>query len=673
MDQISRASQNEHARVAPCFPGGATAPARAAALLLLFFVLCAGIALFAPRAAYADSYSIPQVDINAQVETDGSLHVVEQRTFDFKGDFTAVWWTFDGLPSGSHVVINSVRMVPVGFDGQTSGYPLVLDSVPFVLSWRDSGGPGIDAYSFDQAKNTVYVFFDATDEQRLIELDYTVENGVTAYSDVGEVYWKFISDAWDVAADDVSMSLALPVPSGVVVQPGENVRAWGHGPADGEVSVNEDGTVTYTVPHVDADSFAEARVVFPVEWLTNLPAGTVQPHRAESHLSTVLSEEQTWADQANRSRVFSLAAIIACAVLCALCLCIALWAYFRHGKEHEPAFKDDYWRDLPDPDTHPALIGRLWRWNHISSEDFTATLMHLTSKGALRIEKGRREVATGKAKEDYLLTRLPGVALNDPLDAKAVEAVFDVVGQGSDAVWFGELSEFGKSNPGAFVDAMDDWQGVLSSEMNKRSFFEYEGSKWQTIVIGLAIALGIASIGAAIAVTNNFIPIIFAVPTIVGMVLLGNHTTRRSHEGNEICAKCKALRNWLRDFSSLDERPPTDVAVWGEFMVYAYLFGIADRVIDELRIAQPQLFEGAPGAYPAVYSWWLWYTPDAGASGATAAGDLLQGALNSTENMARSAVSTAMGGTGSFSSGIGAGGGFSMGGGGGFGAGGGAR
>ncbi len=78
---------------------------------------------------------------------------------------------------------------------------------------------------------------------------------------------------------------------------------------------------------------------------------------------------------------------------------------------------------------------------------------------------------------------------------------------------------------------------------------------------------------------ENFIPLIFMVPTAIALGVIANYMPRRSVRGNELTAKSKALRNWLRDFSSLDERPPTDVKVWGEFMVYAYLFGVADQAI----------------------------------------------------------------------------------------------
>ena len=77
-----------------------------AALLAL---ACALVAL-APGQAHAKSYTMPKVDIQAQVETDGALQVTEQRTFDFDGDFSAVWWAFDGLPQNASLKINGVRM-----------------------------------------------------------------------------------------------------------------------------------------------------------------------------------------------------------------------------------------------------------------------------------------------------------------------------------------------------------------------------------------------------------------------------------------------------------------------------------------------------------------------------------------------------------------------------------
>lgn len=62
-------------------------------------------------------------------------------------------------------------------DGTVVGDWTTLPSEAFVLGWRESGGPGKDSYSFDAPKNSVYVFFNASDDRRIIELDYTVVNG----------------------------------------------------------------------------------------------------------------------------------------------------------------------------------------------------------------------------------------------------------------------------------------------------------------------------------------------------------------------------------------------------------------------------------------------------------------------------------------------------------------
>ena len=641
----------------------------------LVALACVFVAL-APSQAHAKSYTMPKVDIQAQVETDGTLQVTEQRTFDFDGTYTAVWWTFDGLPSNASLKINGVRMANVDADGAVVGDWTTLPSEAFVLSWRDSGGPGTDSYSFDAPKNSAYVFFDVTDERRIIELDYAVENGAQAYSDVGEVYWKYIGSQWEEDSDNVTMTLALPVPQGTEVKPGENVRAWGHGPLDGKVTVNADGTVTYAVPHVAAGQYAEARTVFPVGWLTNLSSESAALHQGESHLDQVLKEEQTWSDQANRTRTLSLAFVIGCGVICVLLIAWALRAYFKYGREYKPSFTGEYWRDVPDPSIHPAVIGRLWRWDRESQDDFSATLMHLAHIGAIRIDSGRYEEAAAfgrtKTVDDYYITRLPAADnVVDSVDRQALELLFDRFAGGTDALWFGTIKKYGEENPQEFVDAMQGWQGALSAETNREDFFEAKGKRYQGYLIVLAVVVAVAGVAIWL-LMENFIPVIFMVPTAIALGVIGNYMPRRSVKGNELTAKSKALRNWLTDFSSLEERPPTDVKVWGEFMVYAYLFGVADQAIKQLQTTMPQLFEYDNSMGMTYMPWWFWYTGGHTATGGMmpSVGDMLQTSMANTMSTAQAALS---GASGDFSSGGGFGGGFSGGGGGGFGGGGGAR
>lgn len=670
----------------------ASAAALAAAALLA--VALATLALPGPLGAgqaLAKSYECPRVDTTAQVQTDGSLHVVEQRTFDFDGSFTAVWWTFEGLPSNAKVQVNAMRMAAVDSEGNVVGDWMPMQQVTFQLAWRDAGGPGVDAWSFDEPQDTVYAFFDVEDAEMIFELDYTVVNGVQAYEDVAEVYWKYVPEGWAVDSRDVSVTIELPLPADAVVDAPANdagswaegespragvgeVRAWGHGPLDGVVTVRADGAVTYAVPLVRAGQYAEARVVFPVEWLTNLTPEASRAHQGVYRLDSVLSEEQAWADQANAQRAWSLLFIVGLALACAAMLAVALVLFARFGREYKPDFTDEYWRDVPERGVQPAVIGRLWRWNRESPDDFTATLMHLAHVGAVRIDRGSYADPKGRLVDDYYLTIDYAKAdeRTNPVEKATLELLFRRVAQGRPSVWLGSIREYGKRHPEDFLAAMKAWQSTLDTQVNARGYFEKPGKRIGGIMGVVALLAMVAGVFLGVTM-ENLIPPLLLVPTGIALLVIANYLPRRSRKGNNLTARCKALRNWLRDFSSLDERPPTDVKVWGEFMVYAYLFGVAERVMRELRDTVPEVLATPEGAYgPSYVPWYVWYNSGHGVTGAPmpSVSDLVQTSVASTVASAQAAISAASGGS---SSGGGFGGGFSGGGGGGFGGGGGAR
>lgn len=638
-------------------------------------VLAAAVVLLcaAPSTALAKSYTMPQTNITATVNPDGSLHVVEERTFDFSGDFTAVWFTVEP-PYNGKLKINGVSLSDandVDQNGNVLSTP--LKSVGFDLDWRTEGGPGTTCYSFDSPRNTVYVFFDVSDESRTVTLDYTVTEAVGAWKDVGELYWKYVAPGWAEDSDNVTMTVKLPTPAGTTVTAGENVRAWGHGPLDGNVAINADGSITYTVGKVASGQYAEARVVFPVEWMTALTTEQKALHQSSERLQTVLDEESKWADQANRARVQSLVfsiAIVAVAVL------LVLWAFvswLRHGKEHKPRFVEKYWRDVPERGVHPAEIGRLWRFDAPNANDMVATVMHLAHEGAIAVDRGSYPDPEDPSRrvEDYYLTKTPKAeSLENPIDRETVKFLFDTVGEGEGQIWMGSLKFFAKKHPERYDNALDEWQGVLTGEVNKRDFFEAKGAALQMRFVLLGIVCGIAGV-ALWFFMDNILPLAVLLPAAVVTVFFGVYMPRRTQAGCDLNAKCQALHDWLEDFSAIDERPPTDVKVWGEFMVYAYVLGVAREAIKNLQEAVPEVFQEtmAGSGYNGV-PWWCWYSTASASDGTSvpSAGDFLSDSFSNASATAREAISAMSGGG---SSGGGFGGGFSAGGGGGFGGGGG--
>lgn len=163
------------------------------ASLVALCALC--VALFAiPQDAQAKSYTCPSVVIDATVQPDGSLSVVETRTFDFDGTFSAVWWNFDSMPSDECEL--SVASVEVASrEGESadasSTESASLPEVAFERAWREEGGPSEPSYSLDEDYRTVYVFNDVSDESVDVTLCYSITNFVQVYDDVAELYWQY--------------------------------------------------------------------------------------------------------------------------------------------------------------------------------------------------------------------------------------------------------------------------------------------------------------------------------------------------------------------------------------------------------------------------------------------------------------------------------------------------
>lgn len=165
--------------------------------------------------------------------------------------------------------------------------------------------------------------------------------------------------------------------------------------------------IIYTVPGVGSDEFAEARIVFPASWLSDAPTSN------KKVLSTVLDEEQKWADEANerraQARMVSYAALGIGVLVALLAGTVSLGRLSSYRKRHTPQFDDKYFRDVPTDD-HPAVLGALLNDDEPTDDDMSAALVRLTDIGALKLEKvaieSRGVFGRKKSEDDYALTKV---------------------------------------------------------------------------------------------------------------------------------------------------------------------------------------------------------------------------------------------------------------------------
>jgi uncharacterized membrane protein len=617
-------------------------------VVLVLLLLFAGVAGLAAGPAAAKDFSITSVDVDATVRPNGDVVVTDTRTLAFSGNFHYVYW--DLRTKGSDGIKVRGASGPAPRDPSQT-VPYELSEYPTVYSWNGEVG----TYAYLEAPDvvTVQLNFDVTDATARFTVEYVAKGAAKRWSDTAELYWQFIGAETAVESEDVSVIVRLP--DGVTR---DQVKAWAHGPLWGTVTIQPDASVTMEVDPLPANTFVEGRVLFPAAALDTASVNSAP------RLDEVLAEEQRWADEANRDRLWARAQIIFWTVLgvgfplAATVLVLVL--YLRYGREPKTQFRAQYLRDIPQPPLPPALAAFIWRMGSVGSDDVSATLLDLVHRKVIDLEQvvvTKDGLFRNSEKVTYKLT-LHDERLGELLDyeRQLCKFLFHQMADGNELV-LSELKGIAKSHRTSFAKGFQTWKSKVEKEGKKRGYLDSKADRMAFIASTLAFVAMVAA-GAAAVFGGNWWFFI-GIPVGILLVFVARTVKRRSQEAAELHAQYAALERYLKDFGRLDEKPPDAIVLWEQFLVYAVVFGIADRVTKAMTVKVPQVVDDP--AFRTSYILW-WGMP--GHAGGLSAFNEIHQSFSQAVSVAKSSSSSGSGGGGGFSGGGGGGGG-----GGGFGAG----
>ena len=581
-------------------------------------------ALIAPKVAAAKDYSMSDVVISAQLQSDGSMQVTEARTFKFSGSYNGVYWDLDH--TGHDLRIDAVGIVPLSSAGSQEATQ--AGATPMTQS--DAAIDGTTHYTItDQGAGTtrLTMYNPVTDSSVRYVITYTITDAIELHTDAAMLYWKGIGDGWQKPVDRVRITIHPPAGSSITP---DDILVWAHGPLTGKVSREAGGAALLTLDMLPAQTFVEARVLYPPEVF---PAALMQDGLIKQQ---VLDEEQQWADQANaarkRARADQIGGIagMAFGVLVLLLIGgILVVTWFRYGREYKDPkpFEGEYWREDPAPDLSPALVGAIWRMDKVGPLDFSATILQLLNDKVITMTQTQvseqRFFGLMSDKVEtviYFQFDKSAAAGLGRIEQKAVELLDLVAGasglganQPAGSFTIDDLKAYAKQNPEDYRGAYEDWIAVVKGQAE-----------------------------------NIYIE------TRFGM-------RRRSHEGNRLQYYYQGLYRYLKDFSRMQEKPVASVVLWNRYLVLATVFGIADEVAANLKVVLPEVVNDP--AFGTSFTWF--YLGDLGNLSSQSFNESFAGAITQAQ-VAASPQSSGGGFGGGFS-----GGGFGGGGGGGFGGGGG--
>lgn len=639
------------------------------------------------RPASAREYEVDGVSIDATVMADGSISVVEQRTYVFKGSFNGIYWSVPrGIFEGREVE-SSIGSLGVMEEGS------LREFVP-----AEDGAAGTYELSEQDDCWSLKLYWPAEDETVVFQVSYVMSGLATRWSDTAELYWQYVpvDEESDVEWTNVTATVHLPVPSGEPVKAGENVRAWAHGPLDGTVSIDGADVVLFS-PGVGSREFLEARIAFPPSWLSKVRATD------EVRLETILAEEDQWAKEANAARrrarlvAYGFPGLMSAIGIGSVVAAI-VGKKRRRAKAPKPQFDDKYLRDVPTND-HPAVLGMLYHDGRPGATEFIATLMRLTDVGRIKLDAVWREEHDkhGRASRKRAWRMLPGRQTaagfgkgcelregGKKIDDTAYRFVFNIVGNpkrhdtdrslcgpsGEPYVLDSFFAESAEKMPKEYAAAYGNWEMAVRDAFYHRKFQvdkEYSVFPGALGLADFAFAVALGIVGMFLQVPNLYLAtgviLCFAGGIYCVMADDEEPIPVLSQEGAEVRAQLEALRRWLCDFTRLEEAIPDDVVLWNRLLVIATVLDVADEVVKQLRAFAPHVLDDER----CTVSDWLVEDPEdvIGVPARSLAASVAKSSSSgyhsvSTSSLAGSRNSSSSGSGGGFSSG--GGGGFSGGG-----------
>lgn len=626
--------------------------------LLIIFLFIATFILFSKMPVYAGYQEWNALDYDVTVNEDGSMDVVE--TWDVYIDETNTLFKDFDLGYDNYEITNVkvtemdrkiehelkqifVEQYHVDDD---SYYGLMIDNTTFEIAWN--------------------VGLDNSSDNRIYKIYYTVENAVKIFNDCTELYWQFLSSENTMTGKNVTGTIRLPK----AVSDIEKLRVWGHGDYTANITKNSKNEVAFDLSSLNSNKMLEVRVVTE----ENIYSKCINKYN-ENYLEEILEEEQKWADEANEEREAAKKALAAAKLFLVVVVGvnIVIFIFFLSKRKQYKAIGEElkaeysypksdlkYFRDIPDEDNAtPARAAYMYNFDKNSSyindkvsKIFSATILDLSLKGLIAFETdGGKDVKICRASNSN----------NSVVLSEDEEIIYDLLKDamlGKDSITPKEFSKYA-SREYEIVYARLNRLGSIAQEYQtiagKISEERIEISKKWTSKFGLFFAL---------AMLSAFLMMILPVLPI-GLGLLA-HTCRKNslyvsiltEKGNEEVARWKGLKNYMDDYSMLEDKLVPDIVLWEKYLVYATAFGISKKVISQLKVVHPEMFVNTADNTVRNYAYWNMVTTS---SFGESSFDDFSKSLERVYSNARSAYNTAHS---SSSSGSGGGGGFSGGGGG---------
>ena len=550
------------------------------------------------RADDSSSLYLDKLKFDVTVNEDGSMDVVETWDIDIS-HVNTLYKTFK-MDDEKFTSIKNVKVKDITANREFTQideemyhvtencyYGLINSKGNFEIAW----GVGLD----DRYATRTY------------EISYTVVDAIGKYNDYAELYWQFIGEDFEVDADKITGTITLPSNA----ESEEDIKVWGHTEnLNGEIYVTDTDKIKFQLENFDAGRYVEVRVLFPTEMIES----TGRAYN-EDRYDDVIKEETKWANQANLRRQWEeikdeVVATFVIFVILALCI-IFIEKAVKYGKKLSsikkfvPEQKLDYFRDLPEKDTTPGEAVYILKepYNAFSrhfGKIFSATLLDLKLKDYidLRVEK------TDKNKDKIYLKKLKESDSNLKSDERRIlDFAYKAFGKKTE-VEMKTLEQYIEKHPAGVEALINGCLKAIESQLKESKMFDKKQKEEFSNYAGLS------GVYYVFAIVTLFWAFPLAIILLINGLICGSIKNRANvltQKGVDSKEKWKGLKKYMEDFSLLNEKEIPAIEVWEHYLVYATAFGIADKVLKQLKTIYPNIDE-LDSIHTSTYMYFMYHS-----------------------------------------------------------------
>ncbi len=488
------------------------------------------------------------IDVDANLDKSGASHI------------SMVWDYYDDEGTEHFLPINISGLELTNFKVSRNGQ-----------EYENIGEWDIDA-SFDE-KAGKYGIVDYGDSYELcwgigeygdneFTISYTLTGLIQNLEDAQAMNHQFINEDLGDSPDEISISISSYEPFSE-----EDIRMWAFG-FEGQIFLEDGKVQARSTSALDPSNYANIMLKFPKDYFDN-PQEPTRDQTFEDFRdiafvgsdyeiydedgNIVVDEEIESVDQESSWELMGFIASMIGSVGLFILSIVKLNNLYSKDIEINPKdYKDHYYRDIPY-DKDGQLEDIYFLLNQMKMSDHTDYINYYFLKwirdGALEKTHYEKGVFFKKQKDGLKIIKEP------EFDHELEERFFKFLGEAAGTDQMLEEDEFNKwmsKNSERFRSFIDGFNLHSEASLLDNDYLELEKRK---------------------------------------VLFLTNRAPILTPSGRELTENLIKFKNYLYDFSLLNERDSINIHLWDELMLYAAIFGIAERVQKEFGKLAPEYFE----------------------------------------------------------------------------------